>query len=156
VVELELTRSAHDRRRYEVDGVGALRLAGLFSRAATAEAAGASWSFAGRGLWQRTVEASDAAATVVGCFDARTWGRGGKLRWRDRELELRPASRWKDRYALVENERELALLEGKGWGKRPVKIRVDESGAADPGLLLFATYLVRRFAEDTASAAAAT
>jgi hypothetical protein len=157
MAELELTRSAGDRRRYEVEGVGALRLAGAFSRRATAEAGGASWSFHGRGFWQQTIEAYDAAGTVVGSFDRRSWGRrGGRLRWNGRELELRPASVWKDRYALVEGERELAVLEGKDWGKRPVKIRVDDLGAAEPGLLLFATYLVRRFAEDTASTAAAT
>jgi hypothetical protein len=156
MAELELTRSTDDRRRYEVAGVGALRLAGAFSRRATAEAGGASWSFDGRGLWQRTIEASDAAGTVVGSFDRRSWGRGGKLHWRGRELELRPASHWKDRYALVEGERELAVLEGKGWGKRPVTLSVDDPTTTDPGLLLFATYLVRRFAEDTASAAVVT
>ena len=156
MAELELTRSADDRRRYEVEGVGALRFAGAFSRRATAEAGGASWSFDGRGLWQRTIQASDAAGTVVGSFDRRSWGRGGKLRWNGRELELRPASRWKDRYALVEGEDELAILEGKGWGKRPVKLSVGDPATTEPGLLLFAAYLVRRFAEDTASAAAAT
>src|SRR5262249_47327981 len=123
MVQLELTRSPDDRRRYEIDGVGALRLAGAFSRRATAEAGGASWSFDPRGLWQRTIEASDAAGTVVGSFEGRSWGRrGGRLSWRDRELELRRASYWKDRYALVEGERELAVLEGKDWGKRPVKL----------------------------------
>jgi hypothetical protein len=156
MAELELTRSADDRRRYEVAGIGALRLAGAFSRRATAQAGDASWSFDGRGLWQRTITASDAAGSVVGSFDRRSWGRGGKLRWQGRELELRPASRWKDRYALVDGDRELAVLEGKGWGRRPVKLDVDDPAATDPGLLLFAAYLVRRFAEDTASAAAAT
>jgi hypothetical protein len=41
-----------------------------------------------------------------------------------RELMLRPASRWRERYALAEGDHELAVFEGKGWGRRPVKITV--------------------------------
>jgi hypothetical protein len=153
MAELELTRSRGDRRVYEVDGVGTLRLGGLLSRGATAEAGAASWSFDRRGLWQRTIEASDAAGDVVGSFDPRTLRRGGVLRWGDRDFELRPASRWKERYALVYGGRELAVLDGKGWGRRPVRISVDDPRAVEPALLLFAAYLVRRLAEDAGAAA---
>ncbi len=153
MAELELTRSADDRRRYEVDGVGALRLGGFLSRGATAEAGTAEWSFARRGFWQRTVEATDATGDVVGSFQPGKLRRGGALRWGVRDLELRPASRWRERYALVDGDRELAALDGKGWGKRPVKIAVDDPAAVDPGLLLFATFVVRGLAEDAGAAA---
>ena len=61
---------------------------------------------------------------------------------------LRPASAWRSRYALADGERELAVLDGKGWGKRPVAIVVDDLRAIDPGLLLFAAFVVRGLAED--------
>ena len=37
MIELELTRTEEDHRRYLLEGVGTLRLEGLFSRNATAE-----------------------------------------------------------------------------------------------------------------------
>jgi len=154
VNELELTRSAGDRRRYEIEGVGAIQLGGLLSRTATAEAGAAGWTFRRVGFWQRTVEATDAIDAVVGSFTPRGMKRGGPVRWGGRELELRPASRWKERYALVDGDRELAVLDGKGWGKRPVKIVLDDAGAVEPGLLLFAAFVVRGLAEDAGAAAA--
>jgi hypothetical protein len=153
MAELELTRSRDDRRRYEVDGVGALRLGGFLSRGATAEAGTATWAFDRRGFWQTTIEATDAAGGLVGSFDPRTLRRGGSLRWGDRDLELRPASRWRERYALADGDRELAVLDGKGWGKRPVKITLDEPDFVEPGLLLFAAFVVRGLAEDASAAA---
>ena len=101
------------------------------------------------------MEATDAAGAEVGTFDPRTIRRGGTLIWGGRELALRPASRWKDRYALADGDRELAVLEGKGWGKRPVRITIDDPTEVEPGLLLFAVFVVRGLAEDTASASGA-
>jgi hypothetical protein len=151
--ELELIRSRDDRRRYEIDGVGSLRLEGFFSRSATAEAGAATWTFRRVGFWQRVVEATDASDTVAGSFEPRTWRRGGTLTWRGRELELRPASAWKERYALVDSDREIAVVDGRSWGKRPVRITVDDPAAVEPGLLLFAAFVVRGLAEDTDAAA---
>ena len=56
-------------------------------------------------------------------------------------------------YALADGDRELALFDGRGWGKRPVRITVGEDSIA-PGLLLFAAFVVRGLAEDAAGAAA--
>jgi hypothetical protein len=153
VTELELTRTPGDRRRFELEGVGALRVGGVFSRGATAEANGAEWSFGRRGFLRVTMEATDAMGDVVGSFTAGRVKRGGPVQWRGRELELRAASRWKERYALADGDRELAVLDGKGWGKRPVKVSVDDSAAVEPGLLLFAAYVVRGLAEDAGGAA---
>jgi hypothetical protein len=162
MAELELTRSRDDRRLYEIAGVGTLRFGGLFSRRATAEAGAAAWSFDRRGVWQTTIEASDATGAVVGLFAARKLRHGGSLRWGDQGFELRSASRWTERYELGDHDRELAVLDAKSWGKRPVKITVDESSLVEPGLLLFAAFAVRQLADDAsataggASAAAAT
>jgi len=53
---------------------------------------------------------------------------------------------------IADDGLELALLEGKGWGKRPVKV-TSADGELDPGLLLFATFVVRALAEDATAAA---
>ena len=154
--ELELTRSRDDRKLYVLEGVGTLRLQGWMSRTATAAAAGRSWEIARRGIFTSTFEATDAGGTTAGAFHGRTLRRGGTLRWGTRELELRPASVWRSRYALADGERELAIFDGKGWGKRPVAVIVDDLGAIDPGLVLFTAFVVRGLAEDSSSASGAT
>jgi len=154
-MDLELTRSPSDRKLFELEGVGTLRFEGLFARTAIAEVDGRSWRFARRGFWGRRIEATETAGGVVGEFEPRTLRRGGAVTWAGRELALRPASSWRERYALADGDRELALLDGKGWGRRPVKITVADPDAVDPGLLLFAAFVVRGLAADASSAAAA-
>jgi hypothetical protein len=154
MADLELSRSRNDRRLYALDGCGTLRFEGLFSRSATAEADGASWRFFRTGFWGRHIEAADSEGTPAGEFVPRSLRRGGTVRWAGRELELRPASSWRERYALADGEHELALLDGKGWGRRPVTISVEDPSAVEPGLLLFAAFVVRGLAEDAAAAAA--
>jgi hypothetical protein len=153
MADLELTRTPDDRRLYVLEGVGTLRLEGWSSRRATAEAGPAGWRIARGGFWQRAIEAVDAAGMTVGSFEPNALRRGGTVRWEARELTLRPASMWRERYALADGERELVVLDGKGWGKRPVKITLDAPGAVDPGLLLFAAFVVRGLAEDASAAA---
>jgi hypothetical protein len=154
--ELELTRSREDRKLYVLDGVGTLRVRGWTSRGATAEADGRSWELERRGIFTSVFAATDASGTAVGAFRGRTLRRGGTLQWGARELELRPASAWRSRFALADGERELAIFDGKGWGKRPVAVVVDDLSAIDPGLVLFTAFVVRGLAEDASSAAGAT
>ena len=151
--ELEFKRTADDRRLYALESVGTLRLEGLGGRMATAEAGVESWHITRRGFWRRTVQATDATETVVGEFEPRGLRRGGALRWAGRELELRPASRWRERYALADGERELAVFDGKGWGRRPVGVSMDDPGALEPALVLFAAFVVRGLASDADAAA---
>jgi hypothetical protein len=157
MADFELTRSPDDGRLYVLAGVGTLRLESWSSRKATAEAdGGAAWRVARRGRWRSGVEATDAAGEVVGAFEPRGgMRRGGTVRWGRRELALRPASRWRERYALADGDRELAAFDGKGWGKRPVKVTLDDENALEPGLVLFAAFVVRGLAEDAGAAAAA-
>jgi hypothetical protein len=54
---------------------------------------------------------------------------------------------------LSEGGRKLSIVKGKGWGRRPVKLGIESVGAIDPGLLLFAVFVVRGLAEHAASAA---
>jgi hypothetical protein len=44
---------------------------------------------------------------------------------------------------------------GRSWGRRPVRITVEDFAALEPGLLLFTAFVVRGLAEDAASAAGA-
>jgi hypothetical protein len=153
-VTSRLTRSQEDRRLYVLAGVGTLRFEGWLARGASAESDGRSWQLSRRGVWRPVIEASDAAGTVVGQFVPRRARRGGTLRWGARELVVRPASAWRERYALVDGDRELATIEAKGWGKRPLKVAIDDAGRPDGGLLLFACFVVKSLSDDAASTAA--
>jgi hypothetical protein len=155
VPELELTRTREDRKVYALEGVGTLRLKGWFGRGATAQAGDRTWEIARHGVFTPATEATDETGTVVATFRGRGLRRGGTLAWEDRELTLRPASAWRERYALADGERELAVFDGKGWGKRPVSVRVEDPASIDPGLLLFTAFVVRGLAEDASSAAGA-
>ena len=153
IVEYELTRSQDHRRVYEIEGVGSLRFGGILARRATAQAGATAWSFDRGGFWRTTIKASDATGAVVGSFDPRSIRRGGSLRWGDHDLVLRPASTWKERYALVEHDNELAVLDAKSWGKRPLKITVAQPDVVEPGLVLFAAFVVRQLADDASAVA---
>jgi hypothetical protein len=155
MTELELTRAPGDRRRYGLHDIGTLRLEGMFSRSATAEAGSDHWHFARYGFWQRVIRATDAAGNVVGEFRPRDIRRGGTLQWAGRELALRPASSWRERYALADGDDELVILSGKSWGRRPVAVSIPDPEAVEPGLLLFACFVVRQLAIDAASSSSA-
>jgi hypothetical protein len=99
--------------------------------------------------------ATEGVGSAVGEFQPRDLRRGGTLRWAGSEFAVRPASSWRDRYALADGDRELAILDGKSWGRRPVKITLDDPAAVDAGLLLFAAFVVRGLAEDAGAASAA-
>jgi hypothetical protein len=157
MIELELARTPGDRRLYVLEGVGALRLEGLFSRSATAEAQGGAWRFSRCGFWQRVMQATDAEGAVAGEFLPRDIRRGGTLHWGVRELTLRPVSPLRERYTLNENGRELALIDGKSWGRTPVKAAIaGPPGTIEPGLLLFAVFVVHQLAANAANTSAGT
>jgi hypothetical protein len=153
---IELTRSKEDRRLYELGPLGSLRLEGFWSRRATPTSAGVTWRIGRVGFFGRSIQCLGAGNAVVGEFDPRSIRRGGELRWSGRTFELRRASAWRERYALAAGEVEVAVFEGKGWGKRPVKVEIARPEAIEPGLLLFTAFVVRSLAEDASSAAGAT
>jgi hypothetical protein len=154
MAELELTRSKDDRRLYELGPLGSLRLEGFFSRRATATSAGMTWRLGRVGLFGRSIYALGSGNAVVGEFNPRAIRRGGELLWNGQSFELRPASAWRERYALAVGDQELALFDGKAWGRRPVKAEILRPEGIDPGLMLFAAFVVRNLAEDASSAAA--
>jgi len=156
MTHLELTRTPEDRHVYALGAIGTLRLSGWGSRAATAEAGERRWEIAGRGIFAQVLEARDASGTVVGDFKGRTLARGGTLNWGGRELALRHSGIFRQRFALCDGERELATIEGSGWGKRPVRIDVDDTVEIVAGLLLFAAYVVNQIVKDDSASASVT
>lgn len=160
-IELDLTRADGDRRLYLLQGIGTLRLHGLLMRAATATSAGAVWHLARHGFWQRTIQATESGGHVAGTFQPRDIRRGGILHWHAHHYTLRPDSTVRERYSLSSDGRELALLEAKGWWgwgtRRPLRLQLpDGADAFDPGLLLFAAFIVRTVADDASTAAGVT
>jgi hypothetical protein len=151
--ELQLTR--RERRSFEIAGLGTLRFA-FGSRSAEADAVGKTWRFTRPGFWGRRAEATDATGLGVGEFErGGVLHRGGTIRWGRRELALRPASAWRERYALADRDVELAVFDGKSWGRRPVTVSLDDLGSLEPGLVLFTAFVVRGLAQDADTAAAA-
>jgi hypothetical protein len=164
MADLELKRAPDDRRLYALDGVGTVRVEGWRSPRATAETGSRSWHFTRQGFWRRSVEATDAFGGNAGTFEPyarRRAGRaaarrGGALQWGGREFVLRPASARRERFALVEGDHELVVLDGQGWGRRPVTVTAEDPAALDPGLLLFCAFVVQGLANDSGSARPAT
>ncbi len=158
MADLELTRAPGDRHLFELEGVGTLRLEAGFSRRAVAAGTGDQHleiarrperrRFARRGDLIVVITATDPSGTAAGEFQGRARIRGGMLRWGAHDLTLRSSSRWRARYALFGGELELATIEGKGWGKRPVKLTIVNGVTVDPGLLLFAAFVVGALTED--------
>lgn len=146
-----LSRVAGQRRAYVLEGVGTLQMKGWTMRAATATAGELSWQIARRGVIHPVFQAADSAGDIKGALNHRGRRRGGVLLWSGRELELRPDSIWRERYVLSDADRPLASIEGKAWGKRPENLIVHET-TIDPGLLLFAVFIVCAIAEDNAAA----
>jgi hypothetical protein len=153
MADVELTRSPSDRKLYLLEGYGTLRFEGIASRTAVAEAQGAQWRFARSRFWSRSIEATDAAGRVVGTWEPRGLRRGGTLQWSGRELALRPASSWRERYALADGDVELAVVDGKGWGMRPVAVHIEDATDVDAGMLLFTAFVVRGLADDASATA---
>ncbi len=151
--EMQMTRSPDDRRLYALGDLGTLRYQGWTSRAATAEAGPQSWELKRVGVFRQTIEATDGAGTVVGSFSGRVLKTGGTLTWAGRELALASDSFWKQRYALLDGDHQLATIEARIWGKKAGDVSVDDPATIDPGLLLFAIFVVRCLAEDAASSA---
>jgi len=151
--ELTLTRVFGDRRLYTFDGIGSLRLTGWGQRTGVAEAGGRRWEIAPVSFWRREIRATDMTGAVVGEFAGRGL-RGGRLRWHDQDFELRRGGFWRQRYTLAGARGELATVDGRSWGRRPVTVTGDALTAIDPGLLLFVAFVVRALAVAAAAAAA--
>jgi len=157
MADLELKRMADDRRLYALNGVGTVRVEGWRAPRATAETGSRSWHFTRHGFWRPAIEATDAFGGEAGTFRPgrrRRGNRGGTLSWNGRDFMLRPAGARRERYALVDGDRELAVFDGKGWGKQPVRVTAENPSEMDPGLLLFSAFVAQGLPEDAGNARA--
>lgn len=152
---MELTRDPQDKKRYVLDGYGEVRVGGWYAAAATINAAdGRTWE-AKRSSWRQRISITDTTGREPARYEPTgAFKRGGELVVGDTTYGLRPSSSWKQRYALVRDGQELATIASGGWSG--TKIEVDVTGQVDALVLLTACWLVRQFAEDSASATAAT
>jgi hypothetical protein len=146
MLEIELKRTRGERRSYALEGVGTMRVGGIVARTATAsDLSGRSWLFRRRG---RSAEARDELGSLVGEFRPNRLGRGGALRWEEREVALEATCNiWQERYRLVEARRELGLCRGRSWGRSPVRFQLVDDAELDAGLLLFVAFVVRGLTE---------
>jgi hypothetical protein len=68
---------------------------------------------------------------------------------------LRPHSVLRERYVLADRARELVVIEATGWwgwgARRPVRLTLEHPEGAEPGLLLFASFIVRTLADGAAA-----
>ena len=150
MTQLQLTRASGDRRLFELQGVGTLRMTGLLGcSSATAAAGERGWQLSWRGFLRPVVRATDVTGAVVGEYKVRRLlQRGGPLRWGERALELRPDGVSRGRRVLVDNDRELATVDASSRGASALTMTVREPDEIDPGLLLFVAFLVRALAQD--------
>src|SRR3954453_23357827 len=151
-LEFELERARGDRRRYVFGNAGSMRLQGLFGRNAAAEAGGEQWTFR-RSLWTRTIEAVAVSGEGVGEFHGRLLSSGGTIRWSGRELLLCRGTMWRERYILEDAGSKVARFDVRGWGRFPVSVRVEVPAKVEPGLLLFAAFVVRAAADENTTGA---
>jgi hypothetical protein len=157
MAELRLRRDREDRKRYVLDGVGELRLGRWYRRGATISSdSGASWELRSSG-WSSVVTATDAGGREAATYRPRgALKRGGEIMVAEGDtFELKPSSNWRNRYALWSGESELAAVETKGWSGQEVAVDLSDDRLVEALVLLMACYLVRRFGEDSSSAAAA-
>ncbi len=155
MTELPLTRSTDDRRRFEIDGVGALRRFGLFARGAELRTVtGRTLRARPRGWPGRRSEATDEAGGVVGEFElAWRMRRSGTLTWQGLPHQVTTESSWRNRYLLSRDDRPLLSVRCRGWGRTPATLTVHDR-SLDPGLVLFTAWLVQQFVESDAAAGA--
>jgi hypothetical protein len=155
VAELELTRTESDRSVFALDGVGTVRFRGHGREAAIAEAGGREWVLARRRMFLPITTAHDGAGAFVGEFKPGWVNRRGvPLRWDGRALRLRKVSRWRQRYALLDGDREVAVIGGMRSSAQPVMVTIDDPAAVDAGLLLFVAFVVHWLAQDSRPGAA--
>jgi hypothetical protein len=127
---------------YVADKIGTLCVAGWTCRTATAQAGGRIWQITRRGIWPVSIQATDAAGDVIGEFSGGRLDQSMTLRWSNRELVLWSNGPSDHRYVLIDGDRALTTIDGDHLSKRSPTISITDAGDTDPGLLLFAVYVV--------------
>jgi hypothetical protein len=156
-VPLHVRRGNLDRRLFTLgtvsgEPIGTMRLHGLASSTATAEAGGASWTFTRR-LLSRAAHATNAAGAEVGTWLPRTFRRGGTFSWEGRPVVLSPNSSWREDYTLLDNGDRVAVVRRPGRCSPSIRLTI-ETREPVPGFVLFVAFVVLRIADDSTNVAA--
>ena len=146
--ELQLIRSAEDKRRLDLDGVGSVRFENIWATKLCVSAPGrVDWRIGGRARRGAPLTATDATGAVVATLV------DGRFEHGDRAVavttphqgmfERRPP------FVLVEGDREIARVASKVWDEKPVDVTlIDEDFAAEqPQLLLLGLWVACRIAQ---------
>ncbi|RYB94376.1 hypothetical protein EUA93_08480 [Nocardioides oleivorans] len=155
--DLVLVRSADDRRRYDIEGVGSLRRVGLFSRTTLLLPDGDEPLTAqSRVSLSGQAEAVAAGGDVVGEFSEQTLlGHGGEVVWRGRKLRLESGTVLISRYVLRDGRTRLLEVQARGWGDKPADVTLGDE-PVDPGLVLFVLWLAQGFVDHDSGTGVAT
>lgn len=141
----------------EMPGVGALRDVRPFRGRCTADPVdGRVRRFTVHGVLDRVYRATEESGAEVGGYRrTRVWRRDGALTWYGREYDLVQTGTWRRVFALRRAGQDLLTLRAYAMGPRRVSSRPTGSEPVEPGLELFCAWLVFRFSQEDASAAAA-
>jgi hypothetical protein len=153
VTELALTRSADDRRRYELAGLGSLRRPRLLSRDAEVTTRDGVVRTTHLSPTGKYAQITDAHGGQVGEYARTRWtDHSGTVTWRGLPYDLTVESHWRNRYLLSHHGSDVVRVACRGWGKKPATLELLDP-RVDPGLVLFTTWLVQTFVEMNSSAA---
>ena len=154
MTELALTRSADDRRRFELVGHGSIRRSGWLARNAVIRTGDGVERTTKQSPTGKFASLTEAAGSVVAAYERTRWvDHGGTVTWRGLPYDLAVESHWRHRYLLSRNGADVLRVTCKGWGKKPAVVEVHDP-AIDPGLVLFTTWLAQAFVEMDAGAGA--
>ena len=155
MIELALTRSADDRRRYELVGYGSIRRPRWLSRTVEIQTGDGVVRTTKQSPTGKFASLSEGAGSVVAEYERTRWtNHGGTVSWRGLPFDLAVESQWRRRYLLSRDDRELLRVTCRGWGKTPAAVEVLDN-SLEPGLVLFTTWLVQTFVEMDSSSAGA-
>ena len=154
---IRLERDPAQRGRSVLAGVGGIVKQGgwLSEQEELRTDDGRMWVADRKGFWMRKVIHDAAGAEVARWHEEGAFARGGTLELAGGgpRARLQPSSRWKERYDLLIDDREVATVALTGSGK--VEVDLTEP-AADAMLVLAAAWLVKEAGDDAAAASAAT
>src|SRR5262249_10198373 len=144
MVELALTRSAEDRRRFDLAGYGSVRRLGTSIAVVDLTTLDGSVLRTDRtGIWRPVIRATDAVGSVVGEYRAlRASTSSGELTWRGLAYRLTTGGWTRARFALERDGEPVLRLRCASWGRRPVSVTVDDP-TAEAALVLFVVSVAR-------------
>ena len=125
MTELALTRSADDRRRFELAGYGSIRRIGWAARNAVIHTGDGVERTTKQSPTGKFASLTEAAGSVVAEYERTRWvDHGGTVTWRGLPYDVSGESHWRHRYLLSRNGADVLRVTCKGWGKKPAVVEV--------------------------------